>query len=420
MSKQPSLIPSARRRDDLARRLAAVAVAGALALVATACGDGDSDTSTATSSAAGLAESSAGSDPEADESPDATEEPDGADAESDDTTDDDTTEDSDATDDGDDSAAGSGSGDGFVSPSEVLVPDPSAGVPDALEAAQSAGEIRNLVIDVYGPTDDVPAEINRLAQVTTDLPTPDGADIVEFGVVYTLARSEFQTDSTTVDILVHVPGGDLDGTFEEYRSALTDAGWPESGAGESSEEDSRQRYVTFTDPDEDTGFYGIDIAVIEQEDVPGVVVAHKIRALLDSDEVTTARAHIDALAPLRGDLPLLDGGEYAQATLRSFLSLFGFAPSLSFSETRELKGTGGSVAPEVLAAIEGSGWVVNEEFSPVDPGEAAQALADGDSISLVGQDDPDAQATVLLADYDEDDGAVTVTINRTSFSLGND
>lgn len=419
MSKQPSLIPTARRRDPRARRLMAVAVACALALVTAACGDGDSDTATGTSSAAGLAESSAGSDPEGDESPDANEEPGDADAENDDTTGDGETADA-TDDDSDDSDAGSGSGDGFVSPSEVLVPDPSAGVPESLETAQSAGEIRNLVIDVYGPTDDVPAEINRLAQVTTDLPTPDGADIVEFGVVYTLARSEFQSDSTTVDILVHVPGGDLDGTFEVYRSALTDAGWPESGAGESSEDDSRRRYVTFTDPDDDTGFYGIDIAVIEQDDVPGVVVAHKIRSLLDGDEVTTARAHIDALAPLRGDLPLLDGGEYAQATLRSFLSLFGFAPSLSFSETRELKGTGGSVAPEVVAAIEGSGWVVNEEFSPADPGEAAQALVDGDSLQLVGQDDPDAQATVLLADYDEDDGAVTVTINRTSFSLGND
>ena len=81
-----------------------------------------------------------------------------------------------------------------TSPSQRLTFDLNHDVPERLDIGLEYEELKNLLIDVHGPTDDLAAEMNRVALFPENFPTIDGTDIYDF-TVQSLRQTERRAEA---------------------------------------------------------------------------------------------------------------------------------------------------------------------------------------------------------------------------------
>ena len=298
------------------------------------------------------------------------------------------------------SAAG---GEAVVSPSERQVLDRNHTIPETLTLGLAAGEIRNLVIDVHGPTDDVAAELNRIGIFPPDFPTHPGSDIHEFTM-----RLSTQLDPAEVraEVTIHVdaPPADVIALFE---TALTEPEYSVVGTGNRTEDDLEIRSIELaTQTSEENYKQGLSIDVVTG-DFAGTFVVASFHDILTPGQRVQAIDLIAALQPWNEDAPIPAGGTPRSSWVQSSLPLLSFGPGIQYLRIAydlDYPGTPGqALAADAYGALAGSPYTVRTFDGDPPPDEAlSTAVADGENYVSYSLEHPDRESAPRLVVWNLD------------------
>ncbi len=281
------------------------------------------------------------------------------------------TDDADAGDGSDDTDSGGGDGAAPASsPSSQLISDPDASVPETLTAGLTQPELRNLLVDVHGPTEDVAAELSRVGIFPDDIPTATGSDIYDFTITTTV-KDELNSHVKT-EVRMFIPAEPADAAVF-FESSLVAAGYDLVGTGTETRDEVEVKTFEFDVDNTETNLsFGLDIALFDG-DFDGTIVSLEHYDALDEAQWPQAREQMDALRAWNGNTPIPAGGVQTGLVLQSNInnSVFSFH-WLNVTERWAFEGQSGE---DVAAAIIDNMASSDYEFRLLDGDpEPAEAL----------------------------------------------
>ncbi len=193
------------------------------------------------------------------------------------------------------------------------------------ESGATADEIQAIVSDIYGPTADVSAQMQRIGAFP-DIPTPNGADIVDLrsGVNNVISFSgnseDFRAMSSEVEMFID---GEYDDVNAFYDAQLASLGWTEDSNKTEKTDDglSTVRRVTYDVPEQEGKQINADLTITDDVDDARTKVN-----LSYAEIVPVADSGLERWASWFGDDPFPEGGELYSAGI----STFGFGSSAVF------------------------------------------------------------------------------------------
>lgn len=288
-------------------------------------------------------------------------------------------------------------GTALASVSDHHVLDLNYDIPERLVVDLEPGELRNLVIDVHGPTDDVAAELNRIGIFPESFPTIPGSDIQEVAARLSLDRDP-ATYSSEVRFYINVP---VDDVIAFYEAGLSEPDYVRTGTAERVEDDLTIYTVEYATPTSDAAYQrGLEMDFVTG-DFSGTVVLVDMADALTPGQSVLAIDQIAALGAWETNTPLPDGGVPRSSQLRTSLPLLSFGPgyqNLSVTRSQTYPGTTGvDLAESVLSLVDGSDYGIKTFDGEPPPDEKlSEAIANGDNFVLYSLNHPSRESTMSM------------------------
>lgn len=225
------------------------------------------------------------------------------------------------------------------------------------ETDATADEIQAVVSEIFGPTEDVAAQMQRIG-VFPDLPTPNGADITNFraGVqnilTFSAASDNFKAANTEVEMFIDGEYDDVNAFYDAQAAAL---GWTQGDNKTEKTDDglTTTRRVDYTGPEVDGNPTQAELVITDDVDEARTTVN-----ISYSEIVPNSDPKIKRWQSWFGKSPFPDGGELETAGITTF-AFFGDGKTFFYqAEFSYEDSTVEGMLDEIESAVAASDFIV--------------------------------------------------------------
>jgi hypothetical protein len=244
-------------------------------------------------------------------------------------------------------------------------------------------QLAAVAAEMFGPTDDLVGELSPWLPVPTGIPTPPGAELIDFSFSID-ATAEGGSYYASIDFTSTDAPADLVTFYETSMPAL---GFTKTSDGTQTEQGSSQRDMSFEGPDPAFGYGGLTVQVLDSD--------------IDYGRLTWSYdTSVASLAPFTGwfaDLPVPPGGVIYSGGMNSFTG-FG-SRTVSVSTSFEYVGV---AQPDTMATMIGafptSDFTLDTDDDPDDEFFyiSSPRFPDGISAYLYDWDFPEGSSRLAL------------------------
>lgn len=267
----------------------------------------------------------------------------------------------------------------LTSPSQRLTYDLNYDVPERLEIGLEFEELKNLLIDVHGPTDDLATEMNRVALFPESFPTMAGSDIYDYTVQSLRQPNAEPRQTVKVRFFVPAEAGEV---AETYEAALIAPDYEVTRTADETQDDLMIRTVEYDVPSTPIdGSAGAALNVISG-DFDGTIVDFEIKTTLSPGEAALVLDNMVAAAAWFDGTPIPPDGDPRSTFIQSSINPYNFLGGAHWLGVDgawnypDLPGT--ELAAQAIDAVESSNYDFTVAEGEPSPDEALQAALDAD------------------------------------------